>query len=450
MFFDRERELKFLESHFDTGKPELLILYGRRRVGKTRLMKEFHSKNGGVYHLVSRETEKGQIEEFKESLAEKKPGYKDLKNDWETLLKNAGKEFKSIIIDEFQYLIETDKNILKTLNKVWENNLEDENVMIVLTGSSIGMMKNEVLGYKSPIYGRRTGQWHLKPLKPDRIHFFFPEYSPEELIQTYAVAGGTPYYLERFESEKSVFENIGSKILKPGSVLNEEARFLLQQELRTPDSYFSVLKAVARGENRFNQISDSTGIKTKSLSKYLRTLRDLKLLEKELPVTASEKSNRGRYRISDSYFRFWFRYVFPNSSQLEINWENVLENRVKPDFNRFVSKEFEKVCRHVIRRKGINSKVGRWWYQEDEIDIIALDEGSDTILFGECKWRNSKTGLKTLKSLENKSESVRWHGEEINEDYAVFSRKGFTEELEKKAEERDDLELYTPNELNLL
>ena len=441
MFVDRREELNFLEGSFE-NRPQLIVLYGSRRVGKTELVKKFLETNdNSVYHLVSRESTKDQIEEFKQSLSNRIPRVNDLKDDWSVLLKNTG-ELDVLVIDEFQYLIESDSEILKVFQKAWDEHLSDENIMIILTGSSVGMMENEVMGYKSPLYGRRTGQWHLKQFRFENIQSFFPEKDIKELVQIYAVLGGTPFYLEKFDSQKDMQQNIRENILSQGCVLREEAESLLKQELRKPDNYFSVLKAVARGKTSFNEIQNETGIHKSSLSKYTKRLRDLHILEKELPVTASEKSRRGRYRIKDNFFDFWFRFIFPEKSNLQQNTDSVAE-KIDEELPRYTGKKFEQVCRQHIQKNREFNKVGRWWYKEDEVDIAAIDDRENTILTGEVKWTSEKVGKKELEKLKEKTQKIRWKNDQRKEEYALFSKNGFSEELKQA----DDVSLYKLDDL---
>lgn len=447
-FIDREEELEFLESKYSSNDPEFVILYGRRRVGKTELIKQFIDDKTSVYHLVSRETEKDQLSEFQDSLARTFPEISDLKQDWGVLLKNLKNKKKTIlVIDEFQYLIETDSEVLKIFQKIWDEHLKESKVTLILTGSSVGMMESEVLGYKSPLYGRRTGQLKLKPFTLKQVRSFFPKTELKEQIKIYSILGGIPYYLEQFDRDKSLKENVLDNIIKTGSVLREEAITLLREELREPKSYFSILKAISSGTTIFNRISNKTGIKGRSLSKYLIRLQDLHLIEKRLPVTASKKSKRGRYYIEDNYLDFWFKFIFPNQSYLEQNPQLFYDDIIEPELDFYTSKKFEDVCKEfIISNKNTYSKVGNWWYKEDEIDIVALNERDNKILFGECKWSNREVDHRLLDDLKSKSKKVRWN-KDRKEEYVLFSKSGFAEDLVKKASGSKDLSLYSPKDM---
>ena len=351
------------------------------------------------------------------------------------------------MIDEFQYLIETNSEILKIFQKIWDEHLKESKVTLILTGSSVGMMESEVLGYKSPLYARRTGQLKLKPFTLKQVRSFFQENELKEQIKIYSILGGIPYYLEQFDRDKSLKENVLDNIIKTGSVLREEAITLLREELREPKSYFSILKAISSGTTRFNRISNKTGIKGRSLSKYLIRLQDLHLIEKRLPVTASKKSKRGLYYIEDNYLDFWFKFIFPNQSYMEQNPQLFYDDIIEPELDVYTSKKFEDVCKEfIISNKNTYSKVGNWWYKEDEIDIVALNERDNKILFGECKWSNREVDHRLLDDLKSKSKKVRWNKDRKDE-YVLFSKSGFAEDLVKKASGSKDLSLYSPKDM---
>lgn len=445
-FVDRKEELAFLQKRYTSPRAEFLIIYGRRRVGKTELIKQFIADKQAIYHLVSRETEKDQIEEFHITVNQTFPEMQDLKDDWEALFKNLQqRRHLIVVIDEFQNLISTKKEILSRFQKIWDEHLKKSTLMLILTGSSVGMMETEVLAYKSPLYGRRTGQWNVQPLPFSESRKLFKTYSIIDQIRTYCILGGVPFFLEQFESEKTVKENIAENIVSKGSVLREETRNLLREELREPKNYFSILKTVAHGSTTFNEIVQQTGIKQNSVNKYLLSLRNLHLLEKKLPVTADRKSKRGKYFINDNYFNFWFRYVFPNETFLELDYKKAVNDIIWPSIDNYVSLPFETVCQEILQFDTEDySKIGTWWYQDQEIDIVAVNERKNTILFGECKWTKKKMNQKTYEQLRKKANDVKWHNKERKEEFVLFSKSGFTSGLMKTAES-ECVKLYDLN-----
>jgi len=440
-FINRTEELRFLEKRYKSSKAEFLIIYGRRRIGKTALLKHFSKDKNTIYHLVSREAEQDQIKEFHQTLTKKLPELADLKDDWEILLTNL-KNYPDLIliIDEFQNLISTKKEILNRIQKIWDECLKTSSIMLILTGSSIGMMETDVLSYKSPLYGRRTGQWKVQPLPFYESRKFFPTYTIADQIRSFAILGGVPFFLEQFDPKLTIQENMVENIANNGCVLREETRNLLREELREPKNYFSILKNVAHGKTTFNEIVQQTGIIKNSLNKYLLSLQHLHLLEKKLPLTADEKSKQGRYYIKDNYFNFWFRFILPNETFLEQDFKKTVHEIIWPEIDTYVSRPFEEICRQILLLDQPSySKIGTWWYQHNEIDIVALNEQSKNILYGECKWQNKKMDKTVYEQLLEKKELVRWKNTSRKERIVLFSKNGFTTGLNKIAQSENIL-----------
>jgi len=307
--------------------------------------------------------------------------------------------------------------------------------MLVLCGSSVSTMESDVLGHESPLYGRRTGQVDLQPFSFRQARDVVT-YDIEDAIRSFAVTGGTPMYLTLFDYDRSLGENIRTRILSPTAVLYNEPEFLLRTELRSPARYMSILEAVATGHTTPNEIAGATGIDPGPLSKYLQTLRRLRLIDRDVPVTASAKqSKRSRYRVADEFLRFWFRFVEPNRSSIEEAPEVVYDGMIEANLPDDVAATFEDVCREVvweaIRRDelGPYSAVGRWWYGEDEIDIVGLAPDADRILLAECKWTTEPVGHSLASQLHDKAERARWGPETRDEEFALFSKSGFVDGL---------------------
>jgi AAA+ ATPase superfamily predicted ATPase len=325
--------------------------------------------------------------------------------------------------------------------------------MLVLCGSYIGMMEETVLGYQAPLYGRRTGQYLLEPLQFKDARLFYPAFDQEDQVRAYAVYGGTPAYLQTLQSQLHLKENILDGILSRGSFLYDEVRFVLQQELREPRNYFAILQAIAAGKTRLNEIKQATGID--GVTAYLDTLQQLHLVERGVPVTETQpqKSRRGIYRLKDHYLRFWFRYVHPNRSQLELGGAQIiLENQVMPEIDHFASLTFEEVCQQFFWQSGLSGKlsfvptnIGKWWNANEEIDIVVLGE-ANTILV-ECKWTSKPVGVDILADLERKAELVRPELGNRQIHFALCSRSGFTSQMIKVSKHREDLMLLNLSEI---
>ncbi len=322
-----------------------------------------------------------------------------------------GDERVILILDEFPLLVEHYRPVLSLLQKAWDLKLSKTKIMLILCGSSVSTMETDVLDYRSPLYGRRSGQWRLTEIPFFHIEEFLPSYTVEDLVKVYGVVGGIPAYLLQFSPERSFDENVVQNVLSKGTFLYEEAEFLLREKLREPANYFAILQAIASGRSRFGEIVSSTGLDKSLVSKYLSVLQRLGIIEREVPITATikEASKRGLYLIKDNYFAFWFRYVLPNKSYLEAGLAEEVWERSAEDFNTYMGSVFERLVRTpevFFRLTGFRfTKLGRWWHKNEEIDLLALNEREKKALFVEVKWKNlSKRETKgILKDLERKS-----------------------------------------------
>jgi len=327
-FIDREQELNFLEEKFKEGK-QLIILYGRRRVGKTELIKKFCEDKEHIYFLADKRGTLLNAERFANIVAEHfndvPPKVKNFDDVFTYIAKRLNERKFLIVIDEFSYLIEKDDSIPSVFQLIWDEILKDKNVMLILCGSLVSMMEN-LLSYKSPLYGRRTGQWKLLPLMFKDAQQFFPNYSREEKIITYSILGGIPFYLSMFDDRKDVFTNVKEKILSKGEILYEEVEFLLREELKDYSTYLSILEAIARGNSRISEIANFCKMQAKDLPKYLNVLMKLDIVEKVFPITEKRTTKKTIYKIKDNFFDFYFRFVYPFKSDLEVgNIEKVME-----------------------------------------------------------------------------------------------------------------------------
>ena len=457
MFVNRKKELDSLSAVNKGSKAQFIVIYGKRRVGKTELVKQFFKKIPHIYFLADKAPEKEQL-----SLLSEKVGilYKDefllsrgFGNWYEFFNYIKGKGRIVLAIDEFPFLIESNRAVPSIFQKGWDEYLKNSDIVLILLGSSIGMMETDVLGYKSPLFGRRTGQLLIEPLSFWDSKEFFPKMSDENFVYIYSILGGTPAYLLQFVPSADLFTNIRKKILKTNAYLFSEPEFILKEELREPRNYFSILRAISMGKTRVSEIINETGFQKNIVGKYLSVLVDLRIVKREAPITEKlyEKSKKGIYMLDDNFFRFWFKFVFPNKSFIEegeINY--VIKNKIKPEKDIFVSHTYEEVCRAYVRKgllKGIKNsgrfnKVGQWWTRNAGIDIVGINEDENTILFGEVKWSNKKVGINILNELKRKASLVTWGKENRKEYYALFSRKGFTEEVIKIAK-REKINLIT-------
>lgn len=458
-FIDRKKELEFLNKEYQKKESSLVILYGRRRIGKTSLIKEFGKNKDIIYFLATEESEKQNIEAFQKLVAE------NLKNtlllsmqvkDWEILFKqiaeNSTKNKKVIVIDEFQYLGKINVAFPSIFQKIWDEILKDKNIMVILCGSLINMMESQTLNYNSPLYGRRTGQIKLKQIPFENYKEFFNyKITEKELIEKYALTGGVPKYIESFKEKKDIYEEIKENIMNKQSYLYEEPLFLLRNEVLEVGSYFSIIKSIATGNRKLGNIASNLSVSPTSLSKYLQTLINLDIIEREVPVTESnpEKSKKGQYKIKDNFIAFWFQFIYPNKAFLEIEKDNIVLNKIKENFiDNHVAYVYEEVCKEKMwnlnasGKLGITfDKLGRWWNNQEEIDLIGINqENGKDIIFGECKFYTNKLmDSKIYYKLKEKAKLVEWNKENRKEKYILFSANGYTEELKKLAKTKEDL-----------
>ncbi len=444
-FYDREAELDTLTDAVESPGADFIVVYGRRRVGKTELLKEFCTNRPHIYFLAAQEAEHRQREKFLDQIAdhfdERVPRIDGWDEAFEYLGEQLQREDLVVVIDEFPYLVAENDSLPSYVQGFVDQELDGTDSMLVLCGSSVSTMESEILGHESPLYGRRTAQLDVTPFSFQQAREVV-SYDIQDAIRSYAVTGGTPMYLTLFDYTQSLAANIQAHVLSPSAVLYNEPEFLLRTELRNPARYMSILEAVALGHTTPNEISGATGIDSGPLSKYLQTLRRLRLIERDVPVTASgKKSKRSRYRVADEFLRFWFRYVEPNRSSIEEAPEIVYDGTIQPDLPTHVATTFEDVCQEAvwegIRRGTFDpySEVGRWWYGEEEIDIVGLAPNDDRVLLAECKWTTDPVGEDLVESLRAKAEHVRWGPADRDERFAMFSKSGFVDGLEAQLDD---------------
>ena len=426
-FVDRERELKALNDAYKKTSFSFYPIYGRRRVGKTELIKQFIKDKPHIYFLATEGTEKENILNFKNA-AKNVIDLSFVKDDFEEIFKyiihNIDKK-TVIVIDEFPFLLKANKSISSLFQSIIDLHLSDsKNISLILCGSSVGMMYKEVLDYKAPLYGRRTGQIELKP-------FFFKDVIKflnkpvDECVKIYGVCGGVPFYLKEFVEKKDFFHLIEEKVLSGESVLNKETIFLLREELGEISRYASIIGAISLGYTKLGEIMNHCGFKDKlNIAPYLHVLGRLGIVEKETSITSGMRA-RGIYNIKDEFFRFYFRYVRPNESILENDGVKNISALIKNDYNTYLGRIFERISKELLLNKHIFQKMGRWWYKENEIDIIGLNPDKKQITFFECKYKNLtyNKSLKILEELKEKTPNVKWHNDTRMEQYGLIAKK---------------------------
>ena len=446
-FVNRKEELDILNRFYEEDTFQFIPIYGRRRIGKTRLIQEFIKGKQALYFLADSVAEQEQLKNlarevggfFNDTFLIER-GFADWYQLFEYLKKNV-RERTLLVIDEFPYLVNSNKAISSIFQKGIDQYLKNAKLFLVLMGSSIGMMEREVLFHKAPLYGRRTGALELKEMEFGSLKAFFPKKNMEELVSIYGVLGAVPAYLEKLHPEEDIFHNIEGLILNRGTFLYNEVEYLLREELREPRNYFVILRSIAQGKRKLAEIINDTGFEKSLLSRYLEILRGLRLVEKEVPVTEKypDKSKLGLYTIHDRFFEFWFKYVFPNRSKLEIGRGKEVLRVIKETFDQHLSFVFEDVCKQYCMElmgegKIRFSSIGRWWQKNEEIDLVAVDEENKGIYFGEAKWSKKPVGVDILDGLKRKAALVDWNRGKRKETYMLFSRTGFTDALRERAD----------------
>ncbi|HJJ96826.1 MAG TPA: ATP-binding protein [Methanocorpusculum sp.] len=457
-FIGRTQELATLEENYRRNAG-FVVIYGRRRVGKTTLITEFIKNKPALYYLATEERETQNMQNFRQQLAAfiRKEYLQSAEiNDWIALFtlfaEHNPAQKKILIIDEFQYLAEINPAFPSLLQKAWDETLSKHNIMVILCGSYTSMMKTHALSYVSPLYGRRTAQIRLQPLTFTELSAHYTDKPFAELVSLYAVTGGVPKYLEFFDNDADIFTNIKQHILNKNGYLYEEPIFLLEKEVNRPTTYFSILKAIAAGKTRLSELAAALEMKTTTLVPYLTTLIDLRLIERRVPVTepAPEHSKKGRYHIQDSFLRFWFLFVSPNKSELEIGKSDAVLERIRPHFiDRFVSFVYEDVCRELFwdfcNSKKIPfepSRVGSFWGRGNvEIDVVAIDHSGKKLFAGECKFYSGDrvVDMDVYADLQRKCQAPELAGYEIV--YGLFSATGFDVRLRELAKQSPELYL---------
>ncbi len=472
MFIGRTRELEFLNDCYRSQKAELVVVYGRRRIGKTELLKEFCKDKANIFYTCREFTDSAQLKSFTDKVHTYHiPAYEyvDSFSDWEkvfsTVFHIPTEEKKILVIDEFPYACKANESIPSVLQVLWDEKLQYENVMIILCGSSMSFIEKKLLAEKKPLYGRATGIYKLSPLPYTDAIKFFPNYSDEDKMIAYSILGGIPHYLKQFDPNFSLRENVIKKILNKGSALYSEVEFLLRQELREPAVYNTVIEAIALGNTAFNDILTFTKIEKSKASVYLKNLTELGIVRKEVPsLKAKSKqisSSKGIYVLTDNFFRFWFAFAYHNFTDLERDdAEGVWYSEIESNLHDYSSKAFENVCLdylYILNKSGSlpfrMSTAGRFWGKTNkviddktvsvpiEIDILAADKGKNNYIVGECKFRNEKFDLSELKKLQEK---FCFKG---NAYYYLFALSGFTDAVKQEASSLKNITLLTLSEI---
>ena len=463
MFIGRERELASLNKLYNSDKFEFVVLYGRRRVGKTALINRFIEGKSAIYYMGVESNAKQNLENLSKCIIEYASGidaessFASFQIALETVFRLAEKERIILAIDEYPYVARASKSLASTLQMLIDRYKDRSKLMLILCGSSMSYMEDHVLSYKAPLYGRRTSQIKLLPFDFEESCQYLQNYSAEDKALAYGIMGGTPSYLLQINDRLSIEENIKNTYLNPTSPLYEEPLNLMKQEVREPAIYTAIITAIATGSSRMSEISGKVGEDTNVCSTYLKNLVGLGIVQKETPY-GEKASKKSIYSIDDNMFRFWYRFVPENSSMIARGAADLVYKRIEPHLPEYMGKVFEELCKQYLWKLLLSGKspvefksLGRWWgadparKAQSEIDIMG-EQDKNTALFAECKWTVEKVDLAVLETLVARSKLFPYK----NKHYFLFSKSGFTKGCEDKAKALGNVSLVSSTEITML
>ena len=448
MFIGRIEEQKMLERFYNSNRFEFLVLYGRRRIGKTFLLRHFFRNRDCIFFSAMEKNDTLNRKNFTSTLKAyfNEPFLATFEN-WQQAfdyMESKAEDRKlCLIIDEFPYIIKENPSVKSTLQHKIDLSWIDSNLKLILCGSNMNVMETEVLGYESPLYGRSTMQWELKEFDYLTASEFFPNYSNKDKLIAYGILGGIPRYLAEFDPNVSLKDNIRDRILTPGSFLYEEPKSFLKMILRQTSLYNSILEVISRGENRINEIASAVQVQATSINKYIGILQTLRLITRTAPCTEAQNGKKGTYSISDNFFRFWYRYLSANNNHYDLIGPDKATEEIMDNINDYMGPAFENIAMQYLKREARKGRLpfvpyyaGRWWgtnkklKAQDDIDVLIMDKDRKNGLFAECKFKNSKF---TSKDLDDILDSFAIFPSIQNHLIYVFSISGWTEEVKERA-----------------
>ncbi|MCL2159047.1 MAG: ATP-binding protein [Oscillospiraceae bacterium] len=461
MFTGREAELKKLNEMYASEKFECAVIYGRRRIGKTTLIKEFIKGKKAIY-FVAREADGAvNLAGFSSdvyALSAKELAKNSFFSSWERAfdyIYHISKHERIVLaIDEYPYLAAGYRPVSSILQAHIDSQFKESKLFLIICGSSMSFMENQVLGYKSPLYGRRTAQFKILPFSFFESLPFFGAFGKSDKAILYGITGGIPEYLSKIDPAKSAEDNIIDLFLSASGHMYEEPSNLLKQELREPATYNGIIEAIAEGASRLNEIATKCQMESNKCAKYLKSLISLGIVKKEFPITETS-SKKSIYLLDDMMFRFWYRFVFPNMSGIVSGLgKSVYDFEVRENLPAYMGLVFEEICKQYLFEEAKRNalpffpgKVGRWWgsnpkkKRQEEIDILAYRK--DFALFGECKWTNAPVDIDVLNAMTEKTELFGY----ANIWCWFFAKTGFTDRMIAEAKRLDKMRLIRFEEM---
>ena len=445
MFIGREQELRTLNQLYASGKFEFAVIYGRRRVGKTALISEFIKEKEAIFFTGVESNAKQNLENFSQSIMDYRENdslgvtFPSFQAALESVFQLAKSQRIILVIDEYPYVAHAAKSLASTLQLLIDKHHADSKLFLILCGSSMSYMEDQVLAYKAPLYGRRTAQLKIQPFDFFEVCRYLTGFSPTDKALAYGMIGGTPQYLQQMDARLSIEENIKRIFLSPASAIFEEPLNLLKQEVREPGVYNAIMTAIASGYSKMNEIAGKVGEDSSVCAIYLKNLITLGIVKKETPF--GEKTGRKTiYSMEEPMFRFWYRFVPPNFSLITRGAADLAYSRIAPELPAYMGGIFEEICKQYLWKQLLEGKcavnfrdVGRWWganpktRAQEEIDLMGDD--NDAVLFAECKWTNEKIDLPVLDTLLARSELFHYP----EKHFYLFAKTGFTKACKEKA-----------------
>lgn len=423
MFVGRSEELATLERLYAKGGFQMVVVYGRRRVGKTALVSEFARGKRTLFFTALDQADKDNLTDFSRAvyaffgLPDSTGPFASWSSAFDFIAERATRERFVFVFDELPYAAGRNASIPSALQIAIDRKLKDTGLFLVLCGSNQGFMESEVLGSKSPLYGRRTAQMRIEQLGYREAALMLPGLGAQELFRYYGCFGGVPYYLEQLDLDASLEQNIADLYFNASGFLYDEPYGLLRQEFKEPALYSSILRAIASGANRPNLIADRIGVEQTTLPKYLRALISLGVIEKAVPFGENpEKSKRGIYRICDACYNFWFHFVMPRTSEIEQGLGAIAAQRIMgSNLDEYLGHRFERLCLEWLTQEAKTgalpvaaTRLGSWWgtnptrREQTDIDVLAADPDTKQMLIGECKYREKFDEASALDGLVSK------------------------------------------------
>ena len=450
-FVDRSRELHLIGDHLSRPGAAFFVLYGRRRVGKTELLRHaIEGADATAYHVATRSTIVEELSRLSDELARAWQipllAVQPLRTvDALIALLEGLERPATLVLDEFPYLVESDGGLPGMLQAAWDRKLSRKDLKLVFCGSSVGMMEETFLLPKAPLFGRRTGQIRLAPLPLRYLAELFPTWETVDLVDLGALFGGIPGYLARLDPARTLHDNLERFLFTPGEPLYEELPFLLREELREPRVYQAILATIAGGSRKFGEMSSKVGLDRANLSRYLSILGELGLVVRDVPVTERrpDKSRKGLYRIADPFVATWYAFVHPLRDRIERGeTRQVMRERVIPRLPQYLGLAVEPVWRDLLlARSGTDlvpfdaTTAGRYWSPTAEFDVVLLDDDRSHAFVGEIKWGSRPVSSRLLDKLrERVAGEAAFRGMRVT--HAVVSRSGFGDDRELASDER--------------